>query len=153
MNEYSAFIDIIKEFIRLFESLISIEQKKLDAAVKNRVSFVEDCMNKEQAAVLHLRGLEQKREQAQKQLGMENLTFRQILEKVPSDVEIILRPMFEQLSTQIRTFQALSESAKESIEVNLHMIHLASNQADKGTYSQTGNPHNNNNKHFTSRSV
>lgn len=153
MNEFSAFIDVIKEFLRLFESLISIEQTKLDAAVKNRVSFVEDCMNKEQAAILHLRGLEQKREQAQKELGMEGLTFREILEKAPSDVEDVLRPMFDRLSGQIRTFQTLSESAKESIEVNLHMIQLASNPAEKGTYSHDGNKQHDNNRHFTSRSV
>lgn len=154
-DEFSAFIDIIKEFIQLFESLISIEQTKLDAAVKNRVSFVEDCMNKEQAAVLRLRGLEQKREHAQTQLGMKNLTFREILEKTPPDVTAVLQPMFDELSGQVRTFQALSESAKESIEVNLHMIQLASSQTANGAYSPNGRPqeHTNTNRHFTNRSV
>ncbi len=35
-------------------------------AVNNRVSFVEESMHKEQAAILKLRGLEQKREKNRK---------------------------------------------------------------------------------------
>ena len=155
MNDFSAFIEIIKDFIQLFDTLNSVEQEKLDAAVKNRVSFVDDCMKKEQAAVLRLRGLEQKREDAQKKLGMEGLQFRQILEKAPDDVVVILRPLFNQLSEQVRTFQALSKNAKDIIEVNLHMIQssLAAAPAGRETYSPAGSKKDDTKTHFTSRSV
>ena len=43
MNDFTAFTTIIEELIALFDHLIPIEQEKLDAAVKNRVTFVEDC--------------------------------------------------------------------------------------------------------------
>ena len=56
MNDFTDFKKIIEELIALFDHLIPIEQEKLDAAIKNRVTFVEDCMHKEQAAVLQLRG-------------------------------------------------------------------------------------------------
>ena len=46
MNDFTAFSKIIEEFIALFDHLIPIEQEKLDAAVKNRITFVEDCMHK-----------------------------------------------------------------------------------------------------------
>ena len=81
MGEFSNFSKLIEEFIEFFEELIPVEQEKLDAAVKNRVSFVEECMHKEQAAVLRLRGLEQKREKEQERLNLAGCTFRQILEK------------------------------------------------------------------------
>lgn len=86
---------------------------------------------------------------------MEGLKFREILENAPDDVTIILRPLFDQLSEQVRTFQSLSSNAKDIIEVNLHMIQssLASEPAAKGTYSRTGNKKNDNKTHFTSRSV
>lgn len=155
MNDFSAFIETIKDFIQLFDTLNTVEQEKLDAAVKNRVSFVDDCMKKEQAAILRMRGLEQKREEAQKQLGMSGLKFREILESVPADVEVILRPLFDQLSEQVRTFQALSTNAKNIIEVNLHMIQssMASDSSNKGTHSQKDNMKDDNKTHFTSRSV
>ena len=155
MKDFSVFIEIIQDFIRLFDALNSVEQEKLDAAIKNRISFVEDCMKKEQAAVLRLRGLEQKREAAQKELGMEGLQFRQILEKAPDDVAVVLRPLFSRLSEQVRTFQSLSSNAKDIIEVNLHVIQssLSSESGNKGTYSETGRRTDNTKTHFTSRSV
>ena len=79
MNDFTDYGKIIEEFITLFDNLIPIEQEKLDAAVKNQVTFIEDCMHREQAAVLQLRGLEQKREAEQRRLGMEGYSFRQIL--------------------------------------------------------------------------
>ena len=46
MGEFSNYIKILEEFIDFFDNLIPIEQEKLDAAIKNRVSFVEECMQK-----------------------------------------------------------------------------------------------------------
>lgn len=156
MNEYSSFIEIIKEFIQLFEALVSVEQTKLDAAVNNKVSFVEECMNKEQAAVLKLKGLEQKREDAQKALGFEDFTFRQILEHVPEDVHSELSPLFDQLSGLVQSFQSVSDSARDIIELNLHMIQsaIASREAAAPVPSGKWKKDNKNGPaHFTSRSV
>ena len=149
-SDFSEFAKIIKEFITLFDELIPIEQEKLDAAVKNRVTFVEECMHKEQAAVLRLRGLEQKREKEQTELGMENYRFR------PEETASIFRPLFEQLSQQVQTLQSLNESARDSIEVNLHVIQssLAADHTGRDTYSASGKRNApDNKKHFTSRKV
>ncbi|MCI8886244.1 MAG: flagellar protein FlgN [Dorea sp.] len=156
MNDFTAFTKVIEEFITLFDHLISIEQEKLDAAVKNRVTFVEDCMHKEQAAVLQLRGLEQKRETEQKRLGMEGFTFRRILEEAPSETAASLKPLFDQLSERVTAFRSVSDSAKNIIEVNLHMIQsaLAAEGPGQDTYTAAGKKNDNDNrKRFTSRSV
>ena len=48
-------------FIDLFRYITTVEQQKLDASVKQKdLSNLEDCMKKEQAFVLRLRGLEQR---------------------------------------------------------------------------------------------
>ncbi len=155
MKDYSQFIEVIKDFNELFEALLPLEQKKLDAAVKNQVSFVEECINKEQAAVLRLRGLEQRREQVQKSLGMEDLTFRQILEEAPDEINLLLKPLFDTLSQHVRTFQSVTESSKDIIEVNLHNIQQAikNPSAGEGIYSPQGVPMDSKETHFTNRSV
>ena len=155
MNDFTAFTKVIEEFITLFDHLIEIEQEKLDAALKNRVTFVEDCMHKEQAAVLQLRGLEQKREAEQKHLGMEGYTFRQILENVPENVRSELSPLFDRLSELVQNFQSVSDSAKDIIELNLHMIQSAivSKEAVPPASSESKNNNKNGPAHFTSRSV
>lgn len=155
MKDFSQFIEVIKEFNDLFDTLIPIEQKKLDVMVKNQVSFVEECMNKEQATILRLRGLEKRREEAQKALGMEELTFRQILEKAPEDVRPVLKPLFDTLSQQVQTFQSVTTSSKDIIEVNLHNIQNSLQNASAGeqVYSPKGVSENSKETHFTSRSV
>lgn len=155
MGEFSNFVKLIEEFIDFFEELISVEQDKLDAAVKNRVSFVEECMHREQAAVLRLRGLDQKREKEQERLGMAGYTFRQILKNSPEETAAVLKPLFDQLSEQVRMLQSITDNSKDIIEVNLHTIQsaLAANMPGKDTYSASGKKNNNNNNHFTSRSV
>ena len=55
MDHYTEFISLIHDFIDLFRSLTTVEQQKLDAAVANDLSILEDCMKKEQAFVLRLR--------------------------------------------------------------------------------------------------
>lgn len=156
MRDFSGFIAVIQELIALFESLIPVEQEKLDAAIKNRVSFVEECMHKEQAFVLQLKGLEQKREAQQKLLGMDDYTFRQILEEVPAETASVLTPLFARLSDQIRLFQSINASAKDIMEVNLHVINsaLAKKAMEKETHAAPGTKKDNRGgNHFTSRSV
>ena len=150
MNDYSSFIEVIREFIQLFEALIPIEQKKLDSAVHNQVS-----MNQEQAAVLRLRGLELKRQKIQKDLGMEQLTFKQLIEEAPEDVKVSLIPLFNELNEKVALFRSVSDSAKDTIAVNLHMIQsaLSSGSAGNSTYSPFRDKDTGNETHFTSRSV
>ena len=76
------FEEVIRKMISLFEELKIVEQKKLESVQKNKITFLEDSMNKEQACILKLRGLEQERERIQKENGWENKKFRQILEIV-----------------------------------------------------------------------
>ena len=51
MDHYTEFISLIHDFIDLFRSLTTVEQQKLDAAVANDLSILEDCMKKEQAYI------------------------------------------------------------------------------------------------------
>lgn len=154
LEKYQEYSSLMEEFLALFDSLISVEQKKLDAAIENQVSFVEECMKKEQAFVLRLRGLEQHRESLQEAMGMKDLTFRELLEKVPAEVKEDLEPKFQELSRKVTAFQNINENAKDAIMVNLHNIQTAmeSGTEKNQLYSSSGEktPEE---RHFTNRSV
>lgn len=156
MSEFSAFASLMNDFIEFFDTLIPIEQEKLDATLHNRVSIVEDLMHKEQAAIMRLKGLELKREAEQKRLGVEGCTFQQILEKISSEDAAQLRPLFNKMNDQLRTVQSLSSSVKDAIEVNLHVIetNFANDSTGRSTYSASGQKNEKQtSKHFSSRSV
>ena len=89
------------------------------------VTYVEDCMNKEQAAVLKLRGLDKKREACQKNMGFEGYTFQQILENTTGEEQSRLRQLFSTLSYHVSLFQDTNESARAMLEISLHNINKA----------------------------
>ena len=151
MNDYTQFIKVIEEFILLFDTLIDIEQNKLEAALANKVSLIEDYMNKEQAAILAFRGLEQRREKEQEKLGLAGQKFRDILKNVPEDTAVTLTPLFQEMSQRVQDFQAVSASSKQTIEVRLHTIQAAL-ASEQQTYSPQGKK-TEGQTHFTSYSV
>lgn len=126
------FITVIEDLIQLLKDLVQIEQTKLDAVAKNRVSIVEDCMNQEQAAVLKLKGLDKKRENCQEHLGYKGYTFQQILAETTGEEHYQLKGLFETLSHYVRIFQDTNESARTIIEINLHSINKAMQESQMG---------------------
>lgn len=82
MNEFEK---AIRNMIDLFGELVETEQQKLDAAAAHDVQVLEECVTKEQALQLRLRGLERSREKAQEQAGFGGLRFREILDRLPRD--------------------------------------------------------------------
>lgn len=126
------FITVIEDLIHLFQNLIQIEQAKMEAVKKHRVTHVEDCMNQEQAAILKLRGLDKKREICQEQLGYKGYTFQQILSETAGSEHNQLKKLFDNLSFHVRQFQDTNESARTMLEVNLHKINKAINISQNG---------------------
>lgn len=145
------FEEVIRKMISLFEELKIVEQKKLESVQKNRITFLEDSMNKEQACILKLRGLEQERERIQKENGWENKKFRQILEIVSEEEKKQLEPLFLELSKKIKEFQAINEDACALIQVNLHKVNAA--LAQNGARYTEDRHLENRKKPFTSRRV
>lgn len=129
------FITVIEDLIQLFQELIQIEQTKLEASKKNRITYVEDCMNREQAAIMKLRGLDKKRETCQERLGYKDYTFQQILSETSDTEHNRLKKLFDALTHQVRQFQDTNESARSMIEINLHMINKTINNSQNGMTS------------------
>lgn len=151
MKDLETFCGVIRDYISLFDHLIEIEEKKIDAVTKEQITFVENCMNQEQAAILKLRGLEMQREETMKDLGCEGLSFREMTEKNP-DFSASLLPLFQTLSARVQTFRTLSDSAKDLIETNLHIVNSILAESSAPAYGQNGSEQDSP-KHFTSRSV
>ena len=122
MYQFSDFVQLLNDYIALFDSLTQIEQEKLMAAKKNRVSFVEEAMKQEQAYILKLKGFDQKREQMQQSLGFASMSFQEILNAVSSEEKEVLLPLFHLFKERISLLQEVSNNAKAIIEINLHTI-------------------------------
>lgn len=124
-DAFEQFVGIIQELIQLFQHLIEVEEGKVEVVRKNQVIALEECMNQEQAAILKLRGLEQKREQLLESMGYGGFTFRRILEECPSAQKDILSPLFQELEKNIASFKEVNDNGKELLQLNLHKIETA----------------------------
>lgn len=145
MHNFKDFKTVVGDLITLIEEFNQLETEKLKAVQQNRVTFVEEAMKKEQAAIMKLRGLDKKREAIQKDLGWERLTFQQILSQVPVVEKEELQPLFEQLTGCVRQFDDTRDSAQKALEINLHHINtILSKRAaeESGSYNSDGNPRN-----------
>jgi hypothetical protein len=155
MHDISDFIKLIQEQIEFFTDATIIEEQKLKAAKKNRITFIEDAMKKEQAMILKLRGFDKKREEIQADLGFEKLSFSEIIESCDEEKKNLLIPLMNQLNAKVLLFRNTCESAKSIMEINLHTINnllaQTENTPDNG-YSKKGVP-NSSKKNFTNRMI
>lgn len=134
------FQQIIKDLIKLFEESLPLEEKKLQAIQTDDVAGVEECMKQEQALTLKLRGLDQKREAAQKELGWEDKSFREIIGAAPEEKKQELSDLFDQLDKAMTIFQDTNQNAMTAMEVHLRDIQKVIRIKDpEGQYNQAGN--------------
>lgn len=113
---------VCEETVQFIEELTQVESKKLQAALQNNLDTINECMKKEQALLLKLKGIDKRREALQKELGYEQFSFRQIIDKVPEEERAGMKKIFDTLSEKYRIYQDTSSSAQKALEVNLHKI-------------------------------
>lgn len=154
MHDLSAFEKVIEQLVELFDRMIPLEQSKLDAVSHNQVSQLEDIIKKEQAEIMVLRGLDQKRERTQEELGWKGLTFQEILKKAPEEQKAELQKLFDELAGRVTAFQSVTESSRTMMEVNLHAINemIARQSGGTKTYKEDGSVEQGA-AHFTDRRI
>lgn len=131
MDKYEVFVAIIKELIEIVNILISVEQDKLNTMINNKLPLIELCIKKEEACLLRLRGIEQRREEEQKCLGLANHSFQEILNDIPEKAKLVLKPLFEEFSHQNRVLYSIVDSEKDLIAVNCHIMNLHNTDISK----------------------
>ncbi len=134
------FKKVINDLIVLFEESLPLEHEKLKAVQNDDVAAVEDCMRREQAVMMKMKGLEQKREKVQQELGWQDKSFREIINAVPEDDRQEMKELFDRLSNAVKVFQDANQSALDMMKVHLKDIERVMKIKDaEGRYNQDGN--------------
>lgn len=115
-------IKVCLEISKFIEELTVVENKKFQAALQNNIYIVNECMKQEQAFLMKLKGIDKKREDLQKKLGYENLSFKEIIEKAPLDEKTKLKEVFDMVQNNYKIYKEVFSNAQNAIEVNLHKI-------------------------------
>lgn len=134
------FKKVILDLIALFEEYLPLEQKKLQAVQMDDVATVETCMTQEQALVLKLRGLEQKREKALEELGWGGKNFSQIVALAPEEEKQELQKLFDDLDRSMSVFKDVNDNAMTTMSLRRRELEKIIKIKDsEGRYGQEGN--------------
>ena len=125
MISLEEFCATLSQLIVVVKEITDIEQRRIDAASRNEHQQIESFLNEEQAALLSLRGLEQKRMHQAADLGWKDFTFRQILYAADSEQKKILLPLFNELDEQVSLLKKVRASADRIIGLRIHELEEA----------------------------
>lgn len=146
---------ILQETNHFLMEVTQVEQKKYEATLENNVLVVEDCMKKEQALLLRLKGLDKKRERALQALGKPDATFREMIATLPETERAPLENMFAQMQQNLKKYKEVERNAQNALEVHVHCIDkkLEQLQGNKGKIYEGHGKVKQATKSFTSRKV
>lgn len=133
------FASVIRELTGTAENIARIEEEKASAATDKRHYLMDSFIQEEQAAILKLRGLEQRRLRLADTLGWKSLTFRQILEKADSEQGVYLSPLFLDLERQLKRLKTARDASEKILGTRIHELEIAIARKQGGSYDNTGN--------------
>lgn len=138
LTPFEEFTSVIEELTGVASSLSQIETAKADAASEKHHELLDGYIQEEQALILKLRGLEQKRMRLAGQLGWDSLTFRQILEKASLRQQPQLEPLFQNLEQALKSLEQSRKAAEQIIQVRLHEIQAIAARQGGASYDSAG---------------
>ena len=128
MASWQDYLKLMRGLTRTLEELAQVERDKNAAASAGDLRGVEECMKREQVISLTLRGYDQKRDTLLAALGLQGVTLSQLEDHSPDEYQLETKKVVEELRRQYTLFQAASQVARHTLEINLHAIELMQNR-------------------------
>lgn len=139
-KELEEYISIIKDLTEVLGNLTHLEETKAEAASLGYHDRIDGLLKDEQAMVLKIRGLEQKRFKLQESLGWGELSFRDILSKADAGQAAVLSPLFTPLEEQVKSLSDVRDSAQRIITLRLREFASVLTWAEGQTFDDNGDP-------------
>ena len=122
MADWKDYLKLMEGLSHTLEQLTKVERDKNEAAAQGNLPGVEECMKREQVLSLSLRGYDQKRDAMLAALDLRGTTLSQLETRCPEELQLETKGVVEELRRQYSLFQAASEVARDTLEVNLRAI-------------------------------
>lgn len=135
---FDDFAAVIEETARLISHIAQVEADKATAASLRQHHLLDGYIQEEQAQILKLRGLEQRRTRLAGELGWDSLTFRQILARASLRQSSRLQPLFEELEWQLGRLKDSRAAAEQIIKVRLHELDVILAAQAGSSYDNSG---------------
>lgn len=118
-QEYLHFLDALRVEL---DQLAVVERRKLESVHAGDLAELDECMKKEQAASLSLRGYEQRRAEMLKKLGLERVSLRELPKYAPDELRNEAELLVERVQRSYQVLSSAQSSARALMEKDLHRI-------------------------------
>lgn len=122
MTSWQDYLKLLDSLGRTLDQLTQVERDKNTAASQGDVAGVQACMKQEQVLSLSLRGYDQKRDKLLTELGLQGVTLSQMEDHSPPELQLETKRAVEELRRKYTLFQAASQVARNTLEINLREI-------------------------------
>ena len=121
-ERYEEYFAFMRQLGGVLEQLTAIANEKNAAVRRDDLMTVNDCMKREQAIALSLRAMDRKREKMLEEMGLRDVRLSALADHCPPEVRLQARDAAEKLKNQYAVFRSAADSARTTMEMNLHEI-------------------------------
>ncbi|MBP1925764.1 hypothetical protein J2Z76_001625 [Sedimentibacter acidaminivorans] len=137
--------DILKESTETYENLVKLEYDKYDLMIRDDINRLDEIISKEQVFYLKIKGLEQRRQKATRNINMQDKTLKEIIESSSNEEEKYkLKLEYDRLFKVLLDLKKVNSKCKTLIEIRLHRIDNAISKIGEkeNTYTNVENQKN-----------
>lgn len=135
------FYNFMGEYANFLESLVETEKEKLDSLLSNQLKRIEHSVSSQQAAYMQIENYEKRRLLLQKEAGIGDLTFREILDRVALEEQEKMKEIFVRMQKAAEEVKFLNEKSMKLVKINMQTLNStapADLQSNGSGYTQDG---------------
>jgi conjugal transfer/entry exclusion protein len=125
MEQYAAYLALLKQLTGTLEELSGLAREKLEAVKNDDLDRLNQTLRREQALSLSVRSLEQKMRTDLEKLGLADVPLRELPERYPESLRAEAKATSEALRRQYQVYKGVAGAARAALECGLHEIEKA----------------------------
>lgn len=120
--QFIEYVHLLHELERTLRDLTALQPEKIAAVRAHDLDVLNDCMKREQAASLALRGLEQKRSKLAAALEVADVPIRKLPQRCPQECRSDMAEAVESLLRRGEELRSAQNAARTVVEGDLRRV-------------------------------
>lgn len=119
---FRSYLELLQSILSNLRQLTKLVHRKIEVSQTDDLEALDEILNEEQALALAFRGLEQKRLNLLRELGLSEVPLVQLSAHFPPEMEEAVRQTAAELMEQYRTYHDGAQTARGILEHNLREV-------------------------------
>lgn len=119
---FEEYYDFMLEYTEFFEEIAGKEKEKLSALLSDNLKRIEACLNEHQSIVKRTEQYEKERMALQRQLGLDNKTFKEIIDDCTGEEKEQLLTLHHRLKIAVDSVKYSNKTSLQVAETNLKIM-------------------------------